>query len=1138
MRCFTPAVLIASLSISIAFADQPAPRVAVWDPVGGTREAPNRFRLLPERLDSAAEWMREGGCVVERVNADRLNDASAFSVERFDALLMPGDTFPKDALSSLQRFADSGGILIALDSLVPFLVRIERTEDGSWKLSPSSPPFAWQTHDLMLHFGLRYIWKPELHDSGMVHTLSPLMRHYLPETVPGEALRFRARGRWLAAETDATFYPLIASHRTDGADVVPAIFAARRGRATAILCTVSAFTEPPDNGRPWPHGPETVVAMARLAADLRHGRINLADHKGIQLAESIPPPEPLQTREVRGSVDPEGTRALTRWGNFDGIGIELGPIVKRDGMVEVQSDTVAAGVPRGLAPRGRMRLHLPSKQNGAHFLRVRGAYNQGGAGLRVSTGNTVLWHEHFSYIDAEGESNFGQLARGEAIEFNRVVFVPPEEGQVLELSNTGESPVYFDAIQIEQHTGQGREYIVGLGVFDAPPLPIPSEVSRAWPAIRASLRFERVGEPGEANRWKGQEELVSFYTGICSRVHAIIQNTPGWAAISEERLAEASKGYRARDVAPDPQKFAGMVEYFLQHHGQSIEALELWNEPELRQFFWGTREEAIALFQATAPLIRRLRPDVRIIGPGLAGHDIAGWLRAIQDAALFDYIDWPAIHCYAGKTPAWDRIAGKFQGELYALGIDKPIYANEQGFPWHNGQWFTPPPFYTPWLQGVYMNTGLARLLSGGIEKVNIFMAFNWHDGLFDLFDPKGRPRLAYSAVEDYMKLCRDGGRRLDVSLASPDGSPLAGTYVAAATHSDGSVTLVLNPAEVERLHPPKIARDYSTEFDERDTWSWFQGKATFEGGKAVLTVGAGKPYMGFHSPTMIDLDQRPILEVVVPECESTWSLGLKLGSQEVALASGEGAGTKRIDLRDAAGNAGVVDAALTFRMTGRTVLDALRFLPPAAAGPAKAIETFTADSGGHSFFGRAAFSDGGLRLTPDEGKAYVGYNNDVRVEPARRPFLEIDVPACEKAWNLSIRVGEEQTMLVEDAAAGRVRIDLREKLPHAPAIGTLTLRAFGATTVGPVRLLPDLTAKAAIAATEPAAQKETVPASDPLPVLVRFPLPSATAQTPARATCRGRDVPVSVTANGQGALAWIECRLDLPGRTVLVLKR
>lgn len=50
--------------------------------------------------------------------------------------------------------------------------------------------------------------------------------------------------------------------------------------------------------------------------------------------------------------------------------------------------------------------------------------------------------------------------------------------------------------------------------------------------------------------------------------------------------------------------------------------------------------------------------------------------------------------------------------------------------------------------------------------------------------------------LQDYFPLANRGGARLDIAMTRADGAPQRGIYLAGSQHNDGSVTVVINPAE------------------------------------------------------------------------------------------------------------------------------------------------------------------------------------------------------------------------------------------------------------------------------------------------------------------------------------------------------
>src|SRR5688572_4976372 len=106
------------------------PRVAVWNPEHGTTSS--RFNIDLEWLDQVAKWLKESDVETTRLTTEQIEDAEQFSAMKFDALMLPGDAFPRRNTQALQQFAEQGGILISLGAgPVPFLTAIEN-QGNTW----------------------------------------------------------------------------------------------------------------------------------------------------------------------------------------------------------------------------------------------------------------------------------------------------------------------------------------------------------------------------------------------------------------------------------------------------------------------------------------------------------------------------------------------------------------------------------------------------------------------------------------------------------------------------------------------------------------------------------------------------------------------------------------------------------------------------------------------------------------------------------------------------------------------------------------------------------------------------------------------------------------------------------------------
>ncbi|MBN8216399.1 MAG: hypothetical protein J0L75_07130 [Spirochaetes bacterium] len=763
---------IAGWLISLAWA---AP-VAVWDPAIGGSET--RFTIDRPWLDRVAAWLAKGGLTVVRLTANQMGGAE-FNPSAVPVLMMPGDTIPRERIADLKRHADEGGVLIALDSRLPWLIAMEEGPDHAWRLSPREPKWAWQTQELMGHLGLEYLYDPPRHDTGTRHTLTALGTRYLAGAFSDQT-GFR-QGMWVVPVGGAQYIPIIRTRRSDGRDVVPLVAGVRSGKRFSIVCTDGRLTREGDGA------PAMVCGLARLALDWREGRVAIGDADSLVLDPKIPILGPFSRRSPVGQVDPEGALPLKRWGRFDGSDLDLPP------------QTSEEGVGRQLAPGEVATLRIPERTQTA-WLRAQVAFEATGAGLWVKQGEALRWNELFRYIDANGPGNYDSMDLGnQPVEVTRCVPLAPGPSMDLQLGNPGTRPIRFDAVQIETRPKGTPPWVAGAMVIDiGGPAKIPPELAKRWTYARADLRLNKVGPPSDPARWKAVDAWFAEVAGLGAPVHAVLMGCPEWLAISPERYADGKRAGRPHCVPPDPVKFAAFTGEVIERYGASIRLYEVWNEANIRQFYRGTAEEYAVLFKAVAAVIRAKAPGVPIVSAGMAGFN-ESYLEVMAATGALELGDQFGFHPYAGKAPGWDVPAGLLTGKLYSLGLDPVVYWDEMGFPWKPGEWFQGT--YNPEIQALLTDRALARFTAGGYTRMNLF-----HGGglehHFSLISKDGVPYPAYRVFEDYLRLAEAGGRRLDVGLAGEGGEPLSGIYVAAALHADGRVTAVVNPAEAAEPYP------------------------------------------------------------------------------------------------------------------------------------------------------------------------------------------------------------------------------------------------------------------------------------------------------------------------------------------------
>lgn len=788
MTTFMRLPLLLLLAAAVSAADV----VAVWDP--GAKVDNLRFSLDPARTAEVAAWIGEGGRPVERLTSAQIQ-GGALDAARIAALVMPGDVVPRGDLPALRTFIDAGGVPILLGAKVPWLSAIAPAGGQAWDLSPREPRFAWQITELQSFFGIKYVYTPALHDAGVEHRPTALLTRYLPEA---KAFTRQLPSFWLHSQDGGEFIPLLAASRNDGESTVPALYVLRRDRRLAVVCGVPDLTR---SAQPWcaGSGKPLVRALAALACDLQAGRTTLDGAERSVLTASPKPIEPLLTRLPEGEGEPDGAAALVRWGRFDGSARELG---------------AAGTLPRRLDPGASAALQVADLPAGPRWLRVRLGYRSSNAGLRLATAAGPVHDERFVYHDASGNSNHGSNQwANEVVEVQRVVALPPGAIGAVTFANPGDQPVWFDAAQIESPAGRSAAVEIGFHAgFESTltqaaraknPDPnvgktwtLDQSLTAQWAGVRVDPRLNLVGPPDDPKRWEQSDELFANYRRYGRPLNVCFGNFPKWLA-TEASYAEAVSRKRPHICVPRADLWPGFLAEWIARYGKDVASYEVGNEVDIKQFWIGTTAEWTTWWEQTRDTVRKLDPGKDLLTPGLAVQ-APEWIQALIDCGAFRDARYAPNHCYAGQTPAWDLVFGKFEGAMMAKGIRTQLFANEQGMPYKNSEWFTDG--WTPEKQADAVEAATARLYASAMPRITLFHAGGGIHS-YGVIDEKGVPRPAYRRFATYLALNGPGAQRLDLTVTAAGG--LTGTYAAAAVRGDGSAVVVLNPCEAPDRRMP-----------------------------------------------------------------------------------------------------------------------------------------------------------------------------------------------------------------------------------------------------------------------------------------------------------------------------------------------
>jgi len=174
--------------------------------------------------------------------------------------------------------------------------------------------------------------------------------------------------------------------------------------------------------------------------------------------------------------------------------------------------------------------------------------------------------------------------------------------------------------------------------------------------------------------WKFWDHIVaeSQQQGIVLLPY--VAYTPEWAA--------RSKGEFWRQPPSSPELFASFMRVIAARYRGRIASWELWNEPDLAEYWTGTVAEFAELIRLGAAAVREADPTATIVLGGLSNGP-SPFFKALLKHHSQDVVDVVAMH---GYPESWheeraERLYYDRVREMADLLPDKDIWLNESGYP-------------------------------------------------------------------------------------------------------------------------------------------------------------------------------------------------------------------------------------------------------------------------------------------------------------------------------------------------------------------------------------------------------------------------------------------------------------------------
>ncbi len=207
------------------------------------------------------------------------------------------------------------------------------------------------------------------------------------------------------------------------------------------------------------------------------------------------------------------------------------------------------------------------------------------------------------------------------------------------------SPTRFDAMQNAN---------IGWGRYDF-----------SWRSVEATSKG--------AYNWAVQDYAVAEANARGLNIYAGLGYTPSWA----------SAGGNSYNPPTNNQDWYDYVFACVSRYKDSIHYWELWNEPNLTQFWKGTQAQYIELLKIGADAAHAADPNCFVLAPELSSAGAASsWMTNVLQQAG-NKIDIISYHQYDGGDVPSGRLAGidSMHNAIVAAGYaNKPIWITESGW--------------------------------------------------------------------------------------------------------------------------------------------------------------------------------------------------------------------------------------------------------------------------------------------------------------------------------------------------------------------------------------------------------------------------------------------------------------------------
>jgi len=359
------------------------------------------------------------------------------------------------------------------------------------------------------------------------------------------------------------------------------------------------------------------------------------------------------------------------------------------------------------------------------------------------------------------------------------------------------------------------------------PTPWPSIPVPAWRLWDADVNWPDL----EPNKGQWQFQRLDRYVSV-ARQHGTsillpLGGSPSWASARPALPSNYQPGFTAEPA--NLGDWRAYVTAVVSRYRGRIQAYDIWNEPNLRDFWTGTTDQMVDLTLEAAKIIHAADPKALLVSPAPTADYGVPWLEEFLKKGVCQYVDAIGFHFYVNPhTRPPEEMVPVIQRVRQVMAENgcgnKPLWNTETG-------WLSPARFTSDEAAAAFLARAYIVSWAAGVQR---FYWYAWDNRSLAIVTYKEDERVvtdagqAYNAVQQWLV-----GARMSTCTASPEQ-----TWTCQLSRSGRSEWIVWNPEGSRSFEVPRAWRitGVTPLLHERQT---FNGSSIDVGPAPVLMTGS-----------------------------------------------------------------------------------------------------------------------------------------------------------------------------------------------------------------------------------------------------------------------------------------------------------